>query len=134
MIDRTETTPRWVWVMLVLAILLLFITVVSKFLSGPRLAVSVGPEVITGNPQDYMRPGPMPTMTPTATPSPSQVPQPQPTVTPSQPATSGGSGPKTIAPPEGLPESIQFGGKTWSFAGGPLTVDVQTTGEYAGDY
>ena len=119
---RVDLIPRWIWVLLAVALLLVLIVAISAAASrGQRQAFVPGPEVTTGNPQDFMEQPPTPAVPPTTT-------EPE-TVTPTTPGTPG-----TGQIPQGLPEAFTFQGRTWQFAEGPVQVEVVTTGEYADDH
>ena len=117
---RAALIPRWVWIIFVISALLILLIALS--IAGSRRTretVISGPPVQTGNPADYIG-RPIPTATPTTPPTPSA----------GQPTTPG----TTPTAPADLPQSFTFDGQTWTVAGGPVTLDVQTTGELTGDY
>lgn len=122
---RVDLIPRGIWIISGIAVLLILLLAFSVALSISRgQAVVIGPEVKTGNPADYVEkpPTPPPVVTPAPTPTPS--PPPPSTQPPAKP---------TRKPPAGLPSSISFGGKVWRFSGGPVQVNVITTGQLTGN-
>ena len=122
---RVDLIPRGIWIISGIAVLLILLLAFSVALSMSRgQAVVIGPEVKTGNPADYVEkpPTPPPVVTPAPTPTPS--PPPPSTQPPAKP---------TRKPPAGLPSSISFGGKVWRFSGGPVQVNVITTGQLTGN-
>ena len=122
---RVDLIPRGIWIISGIAVLLILLLAFSVALSISRgQAVVIGPEVKTGNPANYVEkpPTPPPVVTPAPTPTPS--PPPPSTQPPAKP---------TRKPPAGLPSSISFGGKVWRFSGGPVQVNVITTGQLTGN-
>lgn len=116
---RTDLIPRWVWVMLSIALILMAILGFSVAMTPPPRPTTMGPEIRTANPRDYME-TPVPQVKVTPVPSPSQA-QPQ-------ARTPEGS------PPAGMPKNFNMGGTRFVYSGGPTEVDVVTTGEYADDH
>jgi hypothetical protein len=125
---RVDLIPRGIWIISGIAVLLILLLAFSVALSMSRgQAVVIGPEVKTGNPADYIKKPPTPP-TPTApTPTPPPVVTPAPTATPSPPPA-----PKPGIP-AGLPSTITFGGRTWRYSGGPVQINVITTGQLTGN-
>ena len=117
---RIELVPRGIWIVLVIALLLVILMAFSIAMSSSRTkVVFIGSEVETGNPADYVeKPTPPPSAPPEAAPTP-------PVVTPVPPPSP--------SPPRGLPATVSFGGKSWRFSGGPIGVEVVTTGQYTDD-
>ena len=109
-----------------LIILLAFSVAISK---GRGEVIVMGPEIKTGNPADYVK---QPTTSPPTTPpAPGVTPPPVVTPVPTTPTPTPAPSPK---PPAGLPATISFGGRTWQFSGGPVTVNVVTTGQLTDDH
>lgn len=114
---RTDLIPRWVWIMLVIAgLLILFVAFSMAGVRRSGLPV-VGQAVKTGNPRDYVR-------KPVAPPPPVEI-TPAPAATPPTPSA-------TV--PQGLPQSFKFNKQVWIYSSGPVELDVETTGEYADDH
>lgn len=123
---RVDIIPRWVWVFLVLAALLIIITAFSIATTrNPSDIVVIGHEVKTGDPRDFIRQPPTPALPPgeEVTPTPPTTP-PQSGVTPSP----------ALKIPEGMPAQFTFNRRSWEFAGGPVTIEVLTTGEHINDH
>lgn len=121
---RVHLIPRWVWILTGIVGLLVIWVAFSQAMSRDYARIyTLGPEVETGNPADYVQqPPPKVEITPAPTPAPPQF---------------GGTPAPGAAPSgttAGLPQSIQFGGQAYSLDGGPVQVDVITTGQYAGNY
>lgn len=142
MVLRREGIPFWVWALLGITSVLVIAVVISvaSMTQAKYTAVVPEPQVPTGRPQDFMQ-QPPPTPATPGTPVTPTTTSPSPGMTPPQPATSGaagggpnGSQPSSPASVQALPKTIQFGGDTWSPAGGPVDVDVVTTGQYADDH
>jgi len=123
---RIDLIPRGIWIISGIAVLLILLLAFSVALSISRgQAVVIGPEVKTGNPADYIKRPPAPPSPTAPTPTPPPVVTPAPTPSPPPPSAA--------QPPTGLPSSISFGGKVWRFSGGPVQVNVITTGQLTGN-
>lgn len=116
---RTELIPRWVWVMLSMSLVLAAILGFSVAMSPLPRPTTMGAEIRTGNLRDYME-APTTQVRVTPVPSPSQA------QTPTQGASS--------VLPAGMPKSFTVYGTKFVYSGGPMEVDVVTTGEYADDH
>ncbi len=137
---RVELIPRWVWVLLVICVVLLLFTVFSiAAAQSQQQIVLLGGKVQTGNPADYVTQptptAPPPTTTTTPPTQPGAAPQPSPGPTPSPaPSPAPASTPTPANIPAGLPTTFDFQGQTYQFSGGPVTVNVLTTGQYADNH
>lgn len=127
--DKTNRTHNWIWFILGIASILLVLTLISAASSRPpKTIVVTGPKVKTGRPEDFIKKEVQP-----PTPPPAEIPPQQPPPETAQPQTPTQPQGEAASPP-GLPTSFTYQGKTWIASGGPVSVNVLTTGDYTDDH
>ncbi|MHB0913601.1 MAG: hypothetical protein ACYC2Y_09175 [Armatimonadota bacterium] len=125
MYEPTESSfPRWAIALIVLLLLgVAFVALSINIAANQRQSAARSQPPVAVQPTAPAAPA-----TPQAgTPAPTAPAQPAPQVSVPPP-------PAAPTPPAGLPQSISFEGKNWKFVGGPVSLDVVTTGEHTDGY